>query len=67
MDSAFPAPYCCVRSNTAFSTDAGAFFEEPNPHLKAEISAGECANWTDVDGVKGIIVIKFLVRMASQG
>src|SRR5205807_1762229 len=56
-----------VAAGGATGADAFGFFEKPNPHLETEIFRGEGADGANIDGVKGIIIVERLSRVAGEG
>ena len=60
VDFPLPGTDRDVASSATARADAFAFLKEPDAHLEPEIFAGEGTHGADVDGVKGVVVIKAL-------
>lgn len=55
-----------VAAGAAVRIDGLGLLEEPDAHLEAEILGSQCADGTDVDGVKGIVAVEPLARMNRE-
>ena len=56
-----------VAAGAAVDVDGRSFLEEPDPHLEAEVVAGQRADGTDVDGVETVVVVELAAGVDGKG
>src|SRR6201999_387076 len=66
VEHVLPAANQRIAAGGAARANAFGLLKEPDPHLESEIGAGECADRTDVNGVKRVITVQHASGMCGQ-